>query len=49
MSGGQSWTAYVDANPYADFNSAGSLTYYHLYGVGIDSLLARVDTSGNAM
>jgi RHS repeat-associated protein len=47
--GGQTWTAYVDSNPYADFNSSGSLTFWHLYAVAIDSLLGRVDSSGNTM
>jgi RHS repeat-associated protein len=46
LSGGQSWTGYDGANPYADFNSSGSLTYRYLYACCADSLLARVDTSG---
>jgi RHS repeat-associated protein len=46
LSGGQSWTGYDGVNPYADFNSSGSLTYRYLYGNAIDFLLARVDTSG---
>src|SRR2546425_3299272 len=49
LSGGQSWTGYDGVNPYADFNSSGSLTYRYLYGNAIDFLLARVDTSGIPM
>jgi RHS repeat-associated protein len=49
LSGGQSWTAYVDTNPFMDFNSAGSLLYRYLYGNAIDFLLGRIDASGNAM
>src|SRR5207245_1235394 len=49
LSGGQSWTGYDRVNPYADFNSGGSLTFRYLYGNAIDFLLGRVDTSGNAM
>jgi RHS repeat-associated protein len=49
LSGGQSWTGYDGVNPYADFNSSGSLTYRYLYGNAIDFLLARVDTSGTPM
>jgi RHS repeat-associated protein len=49
LSGGQSWTGYDGVNPYADFNSSGSLTYRYLYGNAIDFLFGRVDTSGNAM
>ncbi len=43
LSGGQSWTAYDGVNPYADFNSSGSLTYRYLYGDAADFLLARYD------
>jgi RHS repeat-associated protein len=43
LSGGQSWTAYDGLNPYADFNSSGSLTYRYLYGNAPDFLLARYD------
>src|SRR5437899_10074178 len=32
-----------------DFNSSGSLLYRYIYGNAIDSLLGRIDTSGNAM
>jgi RHS repeat-associated protein len=49
LSGGQSWTGYDGVNPYADFNSSGSLTYRYLYGNAIDFLLARADTSGTPM
>ncbi len=47
LSGGQSWTIYDGQNAYADFNSSGSLTMRYLQGPALDSLLARVDTSGN--
>jgi RHS repeat-associated protein len=43
LSGSQSWTAYNGVNPYADFNSGGSLTYRFLYGDTPDFLLARYD------
>jgi RHS repeat-associated protein len=49
LSGGQSWTGYDRVNPYADFNTSGSLTYRYLYGNAIDFLLARADTSGTPM
>jgi RHS repeat-associated protein len=49
LSGGQSWTGYDGVNAYADFNTSGSLTYRYLFANAIDFLLARVDTSGNAM
>jgi RHS repeat-associated protein len=49
LSGGQSWTAYVDANPFMDFNSGGTLLYRYLYGNAIDFLIGRIDTSSNAM
>jgi RHS repeat-associated protein len=49
LSGGQSWTGYDGVNPYADFNSSGSLIYRYLYGNAIDFLLARADTSGTPM
>jgi len=49
LSGGQSWTAYVDANPFMDFNSSGSLLYRYMYSNTIDFLIGRFDTSGNAM
>jgi hypothetical protein len=36
-------TGYDLMNPYADFNSGGSLTFRYLYGPGmIDFLLARL-------
>ena len=38
-SGTQTWTVYdrkdPDANPYADFNSSGSLTVRYLFGAGV--------------
>jgi RHS repeat-associated protein len=43
LGGGQTWTLYDGGNPYADFNSSGTLTYRYLYGKGLDSLLARFD------
>jgi RHS repeat-associated protein len=49
LSGGQSWTAYVDANPFMDFNSSGTLLYRYMYGNAIDFLIGRIDTSGVAM
>jgi RHS repeat-associated protein len=49
LSGGQSWTAYIDANPFMDFNSSGSLLYRYMYGNAIDFLIGRLDPSGNAM
>src|SRR6266851_9764904 len=45
LSGGQSWTGYDGVNPYADFNSSGSLTFQYLYGDAINFLLARLNTS----
>jgi RHS repeat-associated protein len=49
LSGGQSWTAYIDANPFMDFNSSGSLLYRYMYGNAIDFLIGRFDPSGNAI
>jgi RHS repeat-associated protein len=34
-------------NPFADFNGAGALQYHYLYGLGMDTILARADASGN--
>ena len=55
-SGTQTWTVYdakgADAEPYADFNSSGSLTERYLHGPGVvlgavvDQLLARTSSSG---
>ena len=55
-SGTQTWTVYdgqsADADPYADFNSSGSLTERYLYGPGVvlgavvDELLARTSSGG---
>src|SRR5207244_4387939 len=42
LSGGQSWTAYVDANPFMDFNSSGTLLYRYIYDNAIDSLRGRI-------
>ncbi len=44
-SGSQTWTVYNGANPYADFNSSGSLTERYLHGQAIDQLFARYDGS----
>jgi RHS repeat-associated protein len=43
LSGGQQWTVYDGINPYADFNSGGSLTNRYLYGNAVDFLFARFD------
>ncbi len=43
----QAWTVYDGANPYADFNSAGSLTNRYLSSGAIDELFARLDASNN--
>jgi len=55
-SGTQTWTVYdgtsADANPYADFNSSGSLTERYLFGAGVvtgavvDEILARTSSGG---
>ena len=55
-SGTQTWTVYdgtsADADPYADFNSSGSLTVRYLHGPGVvlgavvDELLARTSSGG---
>ena len=55
-SGTQTWTVYdgtsPDANPYADFNSSGSLTERYLFGAGVvngavvDEVLARTSSGG---
>jgi RHS repeat-associated protein len=49
-SGTQTWTVYngssADANPYADFNSSGSVTMRYLDGQAVDELLARTNSSG---
>jgi RHS repeat-associated protein len=39
----QTWTLYDGANPYADFNSAGSLTRRYLSSGAIDAIFARYD------
>ena len=50
-SGTQTWTVYngksADANPYADFNSSGTLKMRYLDGLAVDEVLARTDSSGN--
>jgi RHS repeat-associated protein len=37
----------ADDNPYADFNSSGSVTMRYLDGQAVDEILARIDASGN--
>ena len=48
--GTQTWTVYngsgADANPYADFNSSGSVTMRYLDGLAVDQLLAQTSSSG---
>ena len=46
----QIWTVYDGANPYADFSgsSGSNLTNRYLYGVGMDSLLAK-DSAANTV
>jgi RHS repeat-associated protein len=50
-SGTQTWTVFngksADANPYADFNSSGTLKMRYLDGLAVDELFARTDSSGN--
>jgi RHS repeat-associated protein len=46
--GTQTWTAYRGDNAWADLSGSGSLTTRYLYGLQMDSLLARQDTGGNA-
>ncbi|MEX2120071.1 MAG: RHS repeat-associated core domain-containing protein [Pirellulales bacterium] len=46
QAGVQTWHAYDGDNPYADFNSAGSLTNRYLYGPAIDALLGRMSSAG---
>jgi RHS repeat-associated protein len=38
---------YDGANPYADFDGSGALTYRYLYGQALDELFARVDAAGS--
>jgi RHS repeat-associated protein len=51
--GTQSWTVYDGINPYADFNSSGTLTQRYLFGPGaingavVDELLARTSSGGS--
>jgi RHS repeat-associated protein len=46
--GEQTWTVYAGANPYADFDGSGALTYRYLYGPALDQLFARVDGAGSS-
>jgi len=41
LNGTQTWTAYDQDNPYADFNGSGTLTERYLYGRAIDTLFAK--------
>ena len=51
-SGTTTWTVYDGTNPYADFNSSGTLQERYLFGPGVvngaivDQLLARTNSSG---
>jgi RHS repeat-associated protein len=47
VNGTQSWTAYDGVNPYADFNSSGTLQDRYIYGPAVDEILARIDSSNN--
>ena len=47
INGTWTWTAYAGANAFADFNGSGTLLDHYLFGQGMDSILARVDGSGN--
>jgi RHS repeat-associated protein len=50
--GSQVWTVYDGANPYADYNSSGTLTERYLFGPGVvngaavDEILARTSPGG---
>jgi RHS repeat-associated protein len=50
-SGTQTWTVYngksADANPYADFNSSGSLQTRYLDGLAVDQILGQTSSSGS--
>ena len=50
-SGTQTWTVYDGAssfaNPYADFNSSGTLLTRYLYGEAINEVLARTSSGGS--
>jgi RHS repeat-associated protein len=51
VNGTQSWTVYdgngsMD-NPYADFDGSGNLRVRYLYGLVVDQVLSRTDSSGN--
>jgi RHS repeat-associated protein len=45
LASGQTWTSYDGQNPYADFNSSGSLTARYLYGLNVDQLFAKMNSS----
>ena len=42
----QTWTVYDGANPYADFNSAGTLQTRFVYGPAVDEILPRNSAGG---
>ena len=42
----QRWTVYDGANPYADFDATGSLTNRYMYGLKMDQLFGRADSTG---
>jgi RHS repeat-associated protein len=44
----QRWTVYDGQNPYADFNSNGSLTNRYMYGLKMDQLFGRANADGSA-
>ena len=50
--GSETWTVYDGTNPYADFNSSGTLTERYLFGPGVvdgaavDEILARISSGG---
>jgi RHS repeat-associated protein len=49
--GTQTWTVYngnsADANPYADFNSSGSLQTRYLDGLAVDQIFGQTSSSGS--
>jgi RHS repeat-associated protein len=49
VNGTQTWTVYdgksASANPYGDFDGSGNLKMRYLYGLAVDELLARTDSS----
>jgi len=49
QAGVQQWTVFDGVNTYADFTGSGALTYRYFYSQAADSLLARLDESGDAV